>query len=222
MSLLRPTLIALSRNRALQNAIVRVPLTRRMARRFVAGEALQDAVATVLSLNAQGMAATAAGLAGRRVRWHFVGTLQRNKVNAVLEHASVVHSIDRLPLAEAIAKRATTPIDVLVQVNIGQEPQKGGVAPAEAVDLACRVATLPGLRLTGLMAIPPADVEPRPYFEELARLAETLRRTPEGAGAVELSMGMSDDFETAIRCGATIVRVGTALFGPRSTKGREE
>jgi PLP dependent protein len=168
---------------------------------------------------AQGMAATAAALqaAGKRVRWHFVGTLQRNKVTAVLEHARTIHSVDRLPLAEALSKRAPAEgVEVLIQVNVGREPQKGGVEPEGAVELARACSQLPGLRLVGLMAIPPAEGDVRPHFEALARLGTALRATPEGGAASELSMGMSDDFETAVRCGATIVRVGTALFGTRS------
>lgn len=169
----------------------------------------------------QGLKATAAALRerGRSVRWHFVGALQRNKVNAVLATAPLIHSIDRLELAEAISKRTRAPVDVLVQVNIGDEAQKAGVDPQGAVDLACQVANLPNLRLRGLMALPPAEEEPRPYFEALRRLSERLQAAPEGRDARDLSMGMSDDFETAIECGATIVRVGSALFGPRVEKG---
>jgi PLP dependent protein len=179
-------------------------------------EALAAGVQDLGENTAQGMARTHAALE-QPARWHFVGTLQRNKVSAVLDICNIIHSVDRLPLAEAIAKRAPAGgVEVFVQVNVGREPQKGGVHPDEAVELACRVASQPGLRLRGLMGIPPADVEPRPYFETLARLSEALTATSEGRGARDLSMGMSDDFETAVRCGATIVRVGTALFGTRT------
>ncbi len=154
--------------------------------------------------------------AGRKARWHFIGRLQRNKVNLALRYASVVHSIDRAELAEALSKRAPTAgLDVLVQVNIGREAQKGGVAPEQAVELARGVARLPGLRLVGLMGIPPADVDPAPFFAELADLSRALVATPEGAAARELSMGMTQDFEVAVRAGATMVRVGTAIFGAR-------
>jgi PLP dependent protein len=166
---------------------------------------------------AQGMQRTASALeaSGRSVRWHFVGTLQRNKVAAVLEHARTIHSVDRLPLAEAIAKRAPAEgVNVLLQVNVGREAQKGGVEPESTVELAQAVARQPRLRLVGLMTIPPADAAPAQFFEELARLRSELKDA--GVDAPELSMGMSEDFETAIRCGATIVRVGTALFGARS------
>ncbi len=168
----------------------------------------------------QGLKTTSEALRaeGREVRWHFVGGLQRNKVNAVLAQSPVIHSIDRASLAEAISKRAAGPIDVLVQVNLGHEAQKGGVQPEAAVELGCHLSTLTNLRLRGLMTLPPAGEDPVPHFETLRRLSEALQATPEGRSAGELSMGMSDDFETAIRCGATIVRVGTAMFGQRESK----
>ena len=154
--------------------------------------------------------------AGRTPRWHFIGRLQRNKVNAVLEAARVVHTIDRPALAEAVSKRAPAAgLDVYVQVNIGREPQKGGAAPEEAVAFAQQVAQLPGLRLQGLMAIPPRAEDPLRNFNALAALSRALQQTAEGCHAVGLSMGMSHDFETAIRAGATVVRVGTAIFGQR-------
>jgi pyridoxal phosphate enzyme (YggS family) len=158
---------------------------------------------------------------GRTPRWHFIGRLQRNKVKTVLEHAHLVHTVDRWELAEALSRRAGVgqPLGVLVQVNIGEEPQKGGVAPAEAVAFARRVGTLPGLALRGLMAVPPADTNARPHFEAVAALSRALRATPEGAQATELSMGMSHDFREAVHCGATMVRVGTAIFGVRSHPG---
>jgi pyridoxal phosphate enzyme (YggS family) len=158
--------------------------------------------------------------AGREARFHFIGRLQRNKVNQVLRYASMVHSLDRLELAEAVSKRVgDVRLPVLIQVNIGREPQKGGVDPEAAVELALRVASLPGLELAGLMGIPPADVDPSPFFRELAGLSRTLVATPEGAHAGELSMGMTQDFEVAIRHGATLVRVGTAIFGGRLPHG---
>jgi pyridoxal phosphate enzyme (YggS family) len=158
--------------------------------------------------------------AGRKARWHFIGRLQRNKVNPVLRHARIVHSVDREELAQALAKRAPKEgLDVLVQVNIGREQQKGGVAPGEVVSFARGVARLEGLRLVGLMGIPPAGVDPTPFFEELAALSRALCATPEGGAARELSMGMTQDFEVAVRCGATMVRVGTAIFGERHEIG---
>lgn len=153
---------------------------------------------------------------GRRARWHFIGRLQRNKVNQVLRHTSVVHSVDRLELAEALSRRAPAAgLPVLVQVNIGREQQKGGVDPETAVAFACEVARRPGLQLVGLMGIPPLDADPVPYFALLADLSRRLCETAEGVRARELSMGMTQDFEVAIRHGATMVRVGTAIFGER-------
>jgi PLP dependent protein len=171
---------------------------------------------------AQGLTEKAEAFArsGRTARFHFIGRLQRNKVNLVLRHAAVVHSVDRLEVALALSKRVgEARLRVLLQVNIGREQQKGGVEPEAAVPLAREVAQLPGLELAGLMGIPPADVDPSPFFAELAALSCALVATPEGARATELSMGMTQDFEIAIRHGATLVRVGTAIFGDRPPHG---
>ena len=168
---------------------------------------------------AQGLRATAEAFdaEGRTARWHFIGPLQRNKVNTVLRHASVIHSVDRIELAEAISRRVEPgrTVDVLVEVNIGREPTKAGADPDQAIELCRAVARLPNLRLRGLMAIPPAEADPRPFYARMQALSEQLQGTEEGRGAAELSIGMSDDFEIAIAHGATMVRVGTALFGPR-------
>ncbi len=157
--------------------------------------------------------------AGRQARWHFIGRLQRNKINQVLPRVVMLQTLDRPELAEAVAQRASVPLDVLVQVNVGDEPQKGGVAPAEAVGFARGLARYEQLRLRGLMCIPPAQEDPAPHFAALARLSQELRQTPEGKDATELSMGMSDDYAIAVRHGATMVRVGTGIFGERQTKG---
>ncbi|MEZ4256386.1 MAG: YggS family pyridoxal phosphate-dependent enzyme [Polyangiales bacterium] len=147
------------------------------------------------------------------VRWRFIGNLQRNKVNAVLETGATIDTLDRLELAEAIARRAEhAPVDVLVQVNVGRESQKSGVMPEGAEALVDAVRRLPGLRLRGLLAVPPASDDPeasRPYFRAVADLARSLE-------LAELSMGMSADLEVAIEEGATMVRVGTDLFGERT------
>ncbi len=154
--------------------------------------------------------------AGKKARWHFIGRLQRNKVKQVLPTVDVVHSVDRLELALELSRRAQEgELAVLVQVNLGREPQKGGVDPDAAVAFAREVALMPGLRLLGLMGIPPVDTCSRPYFEALRELSALLRATPEGAAASELSMGMTDDYESAIAAGSTMVRVGTAIFGAR-------
>lgn len=144
------------------------------------------------------------------LRLHLIGRLQSNKAMDAVALFDSIHSVDRTSLvaalAEAMAKANRRP-DCFVQVNIGDEPQKGGCAVADLPALveACREAGLP---VVGLMCIPPADVEPAPYFALLAKLA---RRH----GLAGLSMGMSADYETAVALGATHVRVGTALFGDR-------
>jgi pyridoxal phosphate enzyme (YggS family) len=147
-----------------------------------------------------------AGATGRDAEWHFIGRLQRNKVRAIANLVSLWQSVDRADLADEIAKLAPG-AHVLVQVNIGDEPQKGGCATAETAALADHARAL-GLRVEGLMAVPPNGVDPRPHFAALRRLARDLE-------LLELSMGMSGDFEVAIEEGATIVRVGSAIFGPR-------
>jgi pyridoxal phosphate enzyme (YggS family) len=145
------------------------------------------------------------------LRLHLIGTLQSNKAGQAVSLFDAIHSVDRLSLvaalASAMAKSGRRP-DCFVQVNIGGEPQKGGCAPAELPALldAVRAAGLP---LAGLMCIPPDGVEAAPYFALLARLG---RRH----GVAGLSMGMSADYESAVMIGATHVRVGTALFGPRT------
>lgn len=163
---------------------------------------------------------------GSRVRWHFVGPLQSNKVRAVVGVAELVHSVDRYGLAEAIARRARSlgiVQDVLVEVNVGGEATKHGVEPAGAVRLAEEVTGLEGVSVRGLMAIPPRTSGPeatRPYFRDLAALRDLVSGA--APAARELSMGMSGDFEQAIEEGATIVRVGEAIFGPRPpARGRD-
>lgn len=152
--------------------------------------------------------------------WHFIGALQKNKVKYVVGRATLIHDVDDLGLAEEINRRADgRPVGVLIGVNLGGEAQKSGVAPALVLDFARSILTLPNLRLRGLMSIPPPTVEPEaaaPYFAELAELAAAGRAA--GLPLAELSMGMSHDFEVAIRHGATYVRVGTAIFGERAAK----
>lgn len=161
-----------------------------------------------------------AELADLDIEWHYIGPLQRNKTRAVAEHFAWVHSVDRLDLAERLsAQRPETlpPLKVCVQVNVGGEASKRGVAPGEALALARQIAVLPRLRLRGLMTIPPpsADVQrQRAHFRVLAELLQQARA--EGLTVDSLSMGMSQDLEAAIAEGATIVRVGTAIFGARA------
>lgn len=152
---------------------------------------------------------------------HFIGALQTNKVNQVLCHATCVQSVDRIELAgklSAAACRLERTVEVFVEVNASGEPTKAGVAPEEALDLAGAVAALEGLRLRGLMTIGANSPDPgvvRAGFEEMSRLSAELVGRSATAGARELSMGMSGDLDLAVAAGATMVRVGTALFGPR-------
>ena len=151
------------------------------------------------------------------VRWHFVGRLQTNKVKDVVG-CELIHSVDSDKLAEAIARRAAgrTPQRVLVEVNVAGDERKAGIDAEQALDLAHRVAELEGLVLAGLMTVPPYPEDPeqsRPPYRKLAALGEQLvRQFPE---ATELSMGMTRDLEVAVEEGATLVRVGEAIFGPR-------
>ncbi|MBI2218619.1 MAG: YggS family pyridoxal phosphate-dependent enzyme [Candidatus Rokubacteria bacterium] len=150
---------------------------------------------------------------GRPVPWHLVGHLQTNKVKEALELFDVIQSLDRLSLAEEIDRRARArgrTVDCLLEINVGNEPQKTGFTADEVGAALDRLAKLDCLRVRGLMAIPPVGTpdETRPWFRALRALGERH-------GLAELSMGMSADFEAAIEEGATIVRVGTAVFGPR-------
>lgn len=158
-------------------------------------------------------------LRDRALTWHFVGRLQANKTRAVAEAFAWVHAVDRLRIAQRLSEQRsphTPPLNVCLQVNLGDESTKGGVAPAELGGLARAVSALPRLKLRGLMCIPPeetAAARQHAWFRELHRLYATL--VDGGVALDTLSMGMSGDFEAAIEEGATIVRVGTALFGPR-------
>jgi pyridoxal phosphate enzyme (YggS family) len=158
-------------------------------------------------------------LAGSPVRWHMIGTLQRNKVPQVVGHVTLIHSVDSDRLAEAIAKRAASEgleQEVLLEVNVGGESTKHGIDPADALDVANGLLEMEGLRLRGLMTIAPAgDARAaREAFRTLRELGDRLQeRAP---SASELSMGMSEDFEIAIEEGATIVRIGSAIFGARA------
>ena len=161
----------------------------------------------------------AAELADTGVAWHMIGRLQRNKVKYVVPTCTMIHSVDSLRLAEAISKRAQAEgarATCLLEVNTSGEQTKTGVTPADAAALASQVAALEGIDLVGLMTMPPFvdDAETvRPLFVALRELREQLnRRADLPLPLTELSMGMTQDYETAIEEGATIVRVGTALF----------
>jgi pyridoxal phosphate enzyme (YggS family) len=155
-------------------------------------------------------------------RWHLIGPLQRNKAKAALETFDVIHTLDRPELADRLQKLLTEHwperrVPVLLEINIGREPQKAGVLPEDAIDLLRHAAACDRLDVRGLMAIPPWGDDPeasRPFFRELRVLRDRLCQTG-GRALPELSMGMSHDFEVAVAEGATMVRVGTAIFGRR-------
>jgi PLP dependent protein len=154
-----------------------------------------------------------------KVRWHMIGHLQRNKVRAVLECAEMIHSVDSLRLAEEISARAEQMgrvVDVLLQVNCSQEQQKYGVAVGAATHLGELIATLPNVRLVGLMTMAPLAADPelaRPAFVRLREVFEEMRSDRIGGDHLRhLSMGMSNDYIVAVEEGATILRIGTALF----------
>ena len=149
-------------------------------------------------------------------RWHFIGRLQRNKAKLVAGQVALVHAVDSRELAEELGKRAAGAVQpVLIAVNVAGELTKGGVTVADAGELARAIAAVQGVRLDGLMTMPPPDIDPRPCFEALLALRARLQDQL-GAALPVLSMGMSGDFELAIACGATHVRIGTAIFGARS------
>ncbi len=158
------------------------------------------------------------------IEWHFIGHLQTNKARVVARHAHCVHTVDSVPLARELGKRVLAareprddapPLPVLIEVNVSREPQKAGAAPSDIEEVMLAVGAERGLSLVGLMTIPPSG-DPgaaRTCFQTLVSL-----RNLHGGPAVlpELSMGMTADLEVAVACGATIVRVGTAIFGERS------
>ncbi len=176
---------------------------------------------------AQELTAKAAELTDLPLRWHFIGQLQRNKAAAVARLGAVVHSVDRPALVgvlDRVGTEAGDPVEVFVQVDLGGPEgdlaARGGAAPEDVPGLADAVAAAGGLRLRGLMAVAPRAGEPAEAFERLAALAERVRADhPE---AVDLSAGMSGDLEDAVASGATIVRVGTALFGERPLPSGEQ
>ncbi len=157
------------------------------------------------------------------VEWHFIGSLQSNKVKQLVDLVTMVHSVDRLSLAREISRQWGSrgkSCRILLEVNIAGETTKGGTTADALLTLVREVASLPHLRIKGLMTMPPLFDDPegaRPYFRELRRLAGVIAGEGiPGVEMAELSMGMSGDFEAAIEEGATLVRVGTALFGGRS------
>lgn len=152
------------------------------------------------------------------LQWHLIGPLQRNKVHLAVQWFHMIHSLDSLELAEEISRRAhrVRPLPVLLQVNVGRERQKSGLLPEEILGAARAMAPLPGIAIQGLMAIPPQTERPeeaRPWFRALARLREEIRaQAIDGIVMRELSMGMSHDYAIAVEEGATMVRIGSAVF----------
>ena len=169
----------------------------------------------------QELTAKAAGIQ-EPLEWHFIGHLQSNKVKYLAGLVALVHSVDRLSLAEEISRqwgRLGLCCDVLVQVNIAGEASKSGTTETGALELVRDISLLPNVRVRGLMTMPPFFDDPdaaRPYFAGLKRLSDAIAAEAlPGVEMGELSMGMSGDFEAAIQEGATLVRVGTAIFGDR-------
>jgi len=159
---------------------------------------------------------------GHRARWHFIGHLQTNKAKRAVEIFDLVETVDSMALGRELDKRAAAAgktMEVLVEVNSGREPQKAGVMPDEAAALVRSLAALPRLRVLGLMTMGPFEGDPedsRPYFEETKRVWDAVKALAiPGVEMRHLSMGMSHSWRVAVEEGATMVRIGTAIFGPR-------
>ncbi|HPF58293.1 MAG TPA: YggS family pyridoxal phosphate-dependent enzyme [Candidatus Competibacteraceae bacterium] len=161
-----------------------------------------------------------AELKALNLEWHFIGPIQANKTRSIAEHFAWVHSVDRLKIAERLnAQRpaALPPLNICLEVNIDREPSKHGLDESQITEVAQAAAALPRLRLRGLMAIPAPVSDFERQRQPFARLRELRDRlNAEGLALDTLSIGMSDDLEAAIAEGATLVRIGTALFGPRA------
>lgn len=158
------------------------------------------------------------------IEWHFIGPVQSNKTRAIAEHFSWVHSVDRLKVAERLSAQRPShlpPLQLCLQVNISSEDSKSGVHPDEVCDLASQIVSLPNLQLRGLMAVPKSCEDTalqRAAFAQLRGLQDVLKA--QGLPLDTLSMGMSHDFDSAIREGATMVRIGSAIFGNRIYKDK--
>lgn len=160
---------------------------------------------------AQVKAADLSGLEG--LRWHFVGQLQSKKARQARRYAAAVHSLDRASVVDALAADDGSLVDGFVQVNLTDDPGRGGVAPADVEALAERIVSTPGLRLRGVMAVAPLDEPARPAFARLRTISDRVRSIAPDAG--DISAGMSGDFAEAIAEGATHLRIGTAITGMR-------
>ncbi len=169
--------------------------------RDVGENRVQEAVSKIETLAVRGV----------RPRWHLVGHLQTNKAKTAIDLFAILHSVDSLRIAEALSRRASEPVPILLEVNVAREASKFGFAPEELASALSAIAKLPNLDVRGLMTVAPQtdDTETvRPVFRRLRELRDAL-------GLRELSMGMTDDFEVAVEEGATMVRVGRAIFGAR-------
>lgn len=155
-----------------------------------------------------------------QLEWHFIGPIQSNKTRPIAENFDWVHSVDRERIARRLSDQRPAhlpPLNVCIQVNVSGEASKSGVAPEDAAELARKVAAMPHLKLRGLMAIPEPESDPEKQREPYRRMRELFDELrAEGMDLDTLSMGMTDDMNSAIAEGATIVRVGTAIFGPRN------
>jgi pyridoxal phosphate enzyme (YggS family) len=182
-----------------------------------------DAGVKIIGENYVQEAAGAFPAVGRRARWHFIGHLQTNKAKRAVEIFDLIETVDTIGLGREIDKRAAAAgrtMEILVEVNSGREPQKAGVMPDDAEALVRSLAALPRLRVLGLMTMGPFEGDPedsRPYFKETRRVRDALRALAvPGVEMRHLSMGMSHSWRVAVEEGATMVRIGTAIFGPRS------
>jgi pyridoxal phosphate enzyme (YggS family) len=164
----------------------------------------------------QDAAPKAAELTDLDLTWHFIGQLQSNKVRAVLDYASVIQSIDRASIVNAIAATGKS-VDAFIQLNLTDDPRRGGVVAADLAALVEDVLAVPSIRLRGLMAVAPLDEEPRRAFEMVRKASDRMLAQAPLASA--LSMGMSGDFREAILEGATHLRIGTAITGKRPDAG---
>ncbi len=170
---------------------------------------LQDALPKIQSLREQGF----------NLEWHYIGPIQSNKTRAIAENFHWVHSVDRLKIAQRLSEQRPPhlpPLKICIQVNIGNEPQKAGIIAEELNLLATAINQLPQLELRGLMAIPPAASNTQQQHSAFAALRQLFENLPQTNSLDTLSMGMSNDLDAAIAEGATMVRVGTAIFGARN------
>lgn len=175
---------------------------------------VQEAQYKILSLKSQ--------ISNQGIRWHFIGSLQKNKVKYAVDMFDMIETVDAIPLAVEIDKRAKTRMDILIQVNIGREKTKSGCSETALLNLVKGIARLNNIAVKGLMTVPPFFENPedaRPYFKRLYEVSRDIQKEGiEDVSMAELSMGMSNDFEVAIEEGATLIRIGTAIFGLRQKK----